>query len=372
MTVPATTLSSVECFASVVVLNTGTSPMVDGVAKTRITGATHENDGAFSAAASDGSESGVRAQRVVVSLGERPRSLREHRGADESSRAWKREKDLDVAMLPTFTFRRHFTAELLKDILDSSSTVSKLFADELDSRQKKLSMLGGGLETTGGELEAGLSQGEAELLRGDATDSMLSQDSGELIFSQPTSLVRCWSFQEQSPQPGLVRGGTEPEQLREESMQLSTELIGEAPELFLEFRIDAAQFSESNHERLVELELAEVADIGAKRVCQNEGIEAVVFGASHGMTVPEAVELLGIDREDVKPTLEQGFDDRTVSQLDGNGASVRLRIGMLEKGIHETADSSCRMLDAELRQLSALGVEQTDLMELTAIVDAGG
>ena len=78
-------------------------------------------------------------------------------------------------------------------------------------------------------------------------------------------------------------------------------MIGEAPELFLEFRIDAAQFSESNHERLVELELAEVADIGAKRVCQNEGIEAVVFGASHGMTVPEAVELLGIDREDVKP-----------------------------------------------------------------------
>jgi hypothetical protein len=371
MTVPAATLSSVEGLASVVVLNAGTGPMVDGVAKTWITGAAHEDDSAFTAPAGDGSESGVSAERVVVSFGERLRSLREHRGADESSRAWKREKDLDVAMLPTFTFRRYLTAELLKHIVDPLATVSKLLAGELESGQQKLSMLGGGLESTWGELEALLSQGEAELLGGDAADSMLSQDAGELIFSQPTREVRGWSLEEQSPQPRLVRAGRELEELREESMQLSPELVGEAPEFFVELRVDPAQLSESNDEWLIDAEFPEMVDIGAKRVRQDEGIEAVVLGAGHGMAVAEAVELLGIDGIDVNATLEQGFDDGAVGQLDGDGTSNGLRVAMLEKRIDETVDSHGGMLDAKFGQFTAVLVEQTDLVELTAIVDAG-
>lgn len=153
-------------------------------------------------------------------------------------------------------------------------------------------------------------------------------------------------------------------------MQLSTELIGETSELFLELRVDPAQLSESKHERLVDAELPEVVGIGAKRVCENEGIEAVIFGAGHGMTVAEAVELLGIDGKNGKPSFEQGFDDRTVSQLDSDRASVRLRVRMLQKGIDETVDSPGRMLDAKLRQFASFEVEQTDLVELTAIVDA--
>ena len=56
-------LTCIESFASVVVLNTGSSPMVNRFAKTRITSASHEDQGAFSATACNGSDSGVGARR---------------------------------------------------------------------------------------------------------------------------------------------------------------------------------------------------------------------------------------------------------------------------------------------------------------------
>ena len=345
MTVSAGAMSSIEAFAAVVVLNTSSSPMVDSFAKTRITSASHEDQGAFSAAACDGSASGVGTQRVIVSLGERLRSLPEHCGADESSRAWKREKDLDVAMLPTLTFRGDVFLELLKHVVDSSSTIAVLLAEQLEPREKELDVLGGGLQATWRESEAGLSQSEMELVCGDASNAMLLEDSGELIFLQPTSVVRGRRLEQQSPQPGLIGCRTELEQLGEESMQLSTKLIGETAEVFAEGEIDTAELSESNYERLVELEPAEVMPVGAKRVGTDEGVEPVVFGTCHAVPVSEAVELLGIDGEDIESTLEQSF--------------------------HEFADSDGRMLETELGQFFSFGINQTNLMEVTAVVDAG-
>jgi hypothetical protein len=213
MRMTALTVLSVEASALVVVLNAGSSPVVDGISEAWIAGSSHKDLGAFSAATSNGSDSGQRAQRVVVSQGERLRSLREHRGADESSHARKREKDLDVAMLPTFTFGRDFgrafLSELSEDFLGSSSAVAELLADELDSGQKKLNMLGGGLETSGGELEGRLKECEAKLLGRDTTNSVVLQDFGKLILFESTSLVRSRSLEQQIPQPGLVRGGRE-------------------------------------------------------------------------------------------------------------------------------------------------------------------
>jgi hypothetical protein len=370
MTVPQSSLTSVEGPAVVIVLDAGSRPVVDGFSKAWIAGAPHEDARRFPTATSDGSDPGVSAQRVVVSLSERLRSLAEHRGADDSSRAWNREKDLGVAMPLTFTLRSPLTTELLKDLIDPSAAIAKLLIDELEPRQQQLRMLAGRFQTPGGELKARLSQSEAQLLGGDATDAMLSQDSRELVFSEPTSLVRCRSRQKQGPQPGFVRGRTELEQLREEAMEQSSKPTGELTELFLELRIDAAQFSQSDHQRLVELELAEMAGIGPKRIRLNEGIEAVVFRAGRGVPISKAVELLGIDSKDLKPPLEQGFDDGAVSQLNGDRASVGFRVAMLQERTDKTVNPLRRMLDSKLRQLSAFTVEQADLVELTAIVDA--
>jgi hypothetical protein len=370
MTVPASALSSVEGLAPVVVLNARPRPMVDSLPKPGIAGTPHGNGRAFPTAAGDGSGSGLSTKRVVVSLSERLRSLAEHRGADDSSRAWKREKDLGVAMPPTFTFLWNLTAKLRKDGVDSPSTIAGLLSDELEPGQQKLRMLRSSFETPRSKLEGRLTQREAQLLGRDASDPMLPQNSGELIFSEPTRVVRRRGLEEQIPQPGLVGRGTELEQLREEAMELSPEPIGELPELFLELRIDPAQLSQSNYERFVDLELAEMAEIRAKGIRQNEGIEAVIFRAGHGMAISKSVELLGIDSEDMKPTLEQGFDDGAVGQLDGDGTSIGLRVAMLEKRIDEMVDSHGRMLDAVLQQFSTFAVEQADLVELTAVVNA--
>jgi hypothetical protein len=343
--------------------------MVGGFAETRITGASHEDEAALTAAACDGSASAVSAQGVIVSLGERLRSLPEHRGADETSHAWKRENDLGVAMLPTWAFRADVVLELMEHVCDSTTTITQLLAEELEPWEKKLDVLGRGLEATRGESEALLSQSKMELVRRDAADAMLLEDFGELIFLEPTSLVRSRRLEEQSPQPGLIGCWTELEQLREEAMQLSPELIGETAQVFAQCGIDATELSESNHQRVVELEVAEVMPVGAKRVGTNEGIEAVVFGAGDGVPVSEAVELLGVDGEDIEPTLEQRFDHRSMGQLESDGASRWL--SMLEEGFHEFADSDGRMLETELGEFFPFGIDQTDLMEITAVVDAG-
>ena len=369
MTGASPALTCIESFASVVVLNTGSSPMVNRFAKTRITSASHEDQGAFSATACNGGDSGVGAQGVIVSFGERLRSLPEHRGADETSRAWKRENDLDVVMLPTLTFRGDVFLELLKNVVDSSSTIAALLAEQLQPGEKELDVLGSGLQAPWRESQAGLSQKEMELVCGEASNAMLLEDSCELILLEPTSLVGGRCLEQQSPQPGFIGCRTELEQLGEESMQLSTELIGETAEVFAEAEIDTAELSESNHQRVVELEEAEVMPVGAKGVGTDEGVEPVVFGARHAVPVSEAVELLGIDGEDIESALEQSFDDRSMGQLESHSASTRLP--MLEQGLHEFADSDGRMLDAELGQFLAFGIGQTNLMEITAVVDAG-
>jgi hypothetical protein len=309
------------------------------------------------------------AEGVIVSLGERLRSLPEHRGADETSRAWKRENDLGVAMLPTWVFRADVVLELLEHVCDSTPTITLLLAEQLQPWEKELDVLGGSLEATRGESEAALSESEMELVRRDAADAVLLEDAAELILLEPTSLVGGRCLEQQSPQPGLIGSRTELEQLREESMQLSPELIGETAQVFAECGIDTAELSESNHQRVVELEVAEVMPVGAKRIGTDEGVEPVVFGAGHRVAVSEAVELLGIDGEDMESTLEQRFDNRSVGQLECDGASRWL--SMLEEGFHEFADSDGRMLETELGQFFSFGIDQTDLMEITAVVDAG-
>ena len=46
------------------------------------------------------------AQGVVISLGKKLRSFGEHRGGDDSSDPWQRQKDFDVAMLAPLFFSR--------------------------------------------------------------------------------------------------------------------------------------------------------------------------------------------------------------------------------------------------------------------------
>jgi hypothetical protein len=58
-----------------------------------------------------------------------------------------------------------------------------------------------------------------------------------------------------------------------------------------------------------------------------------------------------------------------MGQLESDGASRWL--SMLEEGFHEFADSDGRMLETELGQFFSFGIDQTDLMEITAVVDAG-
>ena len=83
----------------------------------------------------------------------------------------------------------------------------------------------------------------------------------------------------QVPDPGLIGGVREFEQLGKEALELVAQPVGGAAELLAEFVFQAGQFAQSNHGGGVELDLAEAVAVGAQRVGEHEGVAAVVLGA---------------------------------------------------------------------------------------------
>ena len=75
--------------------------------------------------------------------------------------------------------------------------------------------------------------------------------------------------------------------------------------------------------KFVELgDLVELGEVGTEGIGKHEGIPAVVLGAGRGVPVAEAVELLGVQREDGKASLKQSIDERMEWRLDGHASET--------------------------------------------------
>jgi len=69
--------------------------------------------------------------------------------------------------------------------------------------------------------------------------------------------------------------------------------------------------------------------VGAQRVGEHEGVAAVILGAGHGVAVAKAIELLGIEGEDVQAassnvstTAPRGTSIATAMRLGSAGTSA--------------------------------------------------
>jgi hypothetical protein len=76
--------------------------------------------------------------------------------------------------------------------------------------------------------------------------------------------------------------------------------------------------------RVIELKPTKTGLIRANGIGQDTGIAPVILGARHTMTIPEPVELLGMQRKDVEAAFEQAFDNRAPRHFDGHGDPLRL------------------------------------------------
>ena len=55
-----------------------------------------------------------------------------------------------------------------------------------------------------------------------------------------------------------------------------------------------------------------------------QSIPPVILVACHTLTIPESVELLGINRKDMEAAFEQPFDNRATRHFNGHGDPLRL------------------------------------------------
>jgi hypothetical protein len=93
--------------------------------------------------------------------------------------------------------------------------------------------------------------------------------------------------------------------LREKPPQLLAEPVGEATALLPEVVVDAGQLPQWQQPGILGIQPPERRPVRAQRRGQHEGIAPIILGARHAVAIAEAIELLGIEREDVDAAFQQ-------------------------------------------------------------------
>jgi hypothetical protein len=86
--------------------------------------------------------------------------------------------------------------------------------------------------------------------------------------------------------------------------------------------------------------------------------------------IAKPIELLRIDRIDVKSTLQKQLDDRPAGDLDGDGTELGPILSELEQPLDESFEAGARVLDLRFVEKVTLSVERTELMALSAPINA--
>src|SRR5215813_14303663 len=110
--------------------------------------------------------------------------------------------------------------------------------------------------------------------------------------------------------------------------------------------------------------------IGTERIGQDKGIAPVILGSGHTVTIPEAVELLRINRKDVEAAFEQPFDNRAPRHFDGHGDLLRLARRHGPQPVRQPGETGSVMVDGALTHPAPVAVKHPDLMLLGTPINA--
>ena len=272
----------------------------------------------------DGGDPCERAQAVVVSLGQGPRSLSEHRGGYDSPNSWQGAEDLDVAVLGLRGILIFGGLEVIEQRLDARGAALALGMDQAQAWQEQGDVFGGGLDYAGRNRERGSAQRGDDLFCAQAANAVFAEQPPDSLRSQAPPDAGRRRESEQSPQPSFVGRRAKGQGLRVETVQEFPQAVGQLIALAHKIFIDPREFPQLDHQWVVQTRAAKTRLIGAQRVAEHEGVAPVVFGAGHGVAVAKAIELPGVDGVDVKATLNQGLDYGAARDLDGDGDLFRM------------------------------------------------
>src|SRR6266566_1996188 len=226
----------VVVFGPGIALGADAGPVVEGIAEAVVTAIASADGKAFAALTGHRRDTSEGAQSMVVSLGKKLGSFGEHRGGDDSSDPWQRQKDFDVAMLaPLFFCRDSF----VQSGLDGFGAEFVLSHQQLHPWQQQSDVSAGSFRDAGGDGQRGRPELGTDLIGRPFADAVLTEQPLDAATTQPLSFGRGRGEFEQSPEPGLVCGRAKAQQLRVKPQQEIAQLVGQPGDLHVEIFFDA-------------------------------------------------------------------------------------------------------------------------------------
>src|SRR5262249_15019445 len=99
---------------------------------------------------------------------------------------------------------------------------------------------------------------------------------------------------------------------------------------------------------------------------RKKGVGWVILGPRHTVTIPEPVELFGMQCKEVEAAFEQPFDNGTPRHFDGDGDPLRLSRRQRPQPVRQPGETGAIMVHHSFTHPPTVVVEHTDLMLLRA------
>jgi hypothetical protein len=103
---------------------------------------------------------------------------------------------------------------------------------------------------------------------------------------------------------------------------------------------------------------------------QHPSVTPVVFRAGHRVTLPKAIQLLGVDGKDGDLAIDQGFHDRPPWSLDRHGQSRGVASRQGDQLLGKLAQRFAAMLDGRLQNDLSPCIENTHDVKALRPIDA--
>ena len=238
----------VSARAEVVVIRSGSgitsgtdaSPVIQGVAEAFVTSATHHDDPALSTTAGDGCLATVGAKRGAICLCKQGGGFGEQGPHDDDPDTGKGPQDVDIAGSVILVF----VGELVQSGFELLLAALTLFMHDAEARQEQIDVELGGFDGAGCDGDRWFAEDSQNLVGIPSADAVAFEQGSDAASLYTSPAIGAEHALDELPEPRLIAGGTELEEVRGTSMDLLTKAIGEAVEFFPQILVGPGELAD--------------------------------------------------------------------------------------------------------------------------------
>ncbi len=153
------------------------------------------------------------------------------------------------------------------------------------------------------------------------------------------------------------------EEVRPASGEEVSDLRAEGDVVFDELAAGAQELTQGDDLRRWQLQALKAVAVGSESIGENKGVTAVILGTAHGVTVAEAVDLLGVDGENGDVALEKGLDHGAMRFFDGDGEHCGILLREFQEPIDGSGESLGTMSKASFSDKLCVGIDDACLVK---------